>query len=88
MYACIVKNNSNTWDIFTVFPSIPDAKKQRIDSALESGLPIVSRNLTEFGSSVRSGAIWDGAQFNGGIVKRPIFLSVQRYDYLYITYTT
>ena len=66
MYACIVKNSSNTWDIFTVFPSIPDAKKQRIDSALESGLPIVSRNLTEFGSSVRSGAIWDGTQFNGG----------------------
>lgn len=66
MYACIVKNSSNTWDIFTVFPSIPDAKKQRIDSALESGLPIVSRNLTEFGTSVRSGAIWDGIQFNGG----------------------
>jgi hypothetical protein len=66
MYACIVKNSSNTWDIFTVFPSIPDAKKQRIDSALESGLTIVSRNLTEFGSSVRSGAIWDGTQFNGG----------------------
>jgi hypothetical protein len=66
MYACIVKNNNNTWDIFTVFPYIPDEKKQRIDSAIESGLPIFSRNLTEFGRSVRSGAIWDGTQFNGG----------------------
>ncbi len=66
MYACIVKNSSNTWDIFTVFPSIPDAKKQRIDSALASGLPITYRNLTEFGASVKSGAIWDGTQFNGG----------------------
>jgi len=66
MYACIVKNSQNTWDIFNIFTYIPDEKKERIDAALLSGSPIVSRNLTEFGTSVKSGAIWDGIQFNGG----------------------
>lgn len=66
MYACVVKNNQETWDVFTVFTDIPDQKKERIDAALASELPIVGRNLTEYGSSVRSGAIWDGTNFNGG----------------------
>jgi len=66
MYACIVKNSQDTWDVFSIFTDIPDAKKERIDLALESGLPIVGQNLTEFGMSVRSGAIWDGTKFNGG----------------------
>jgi hypothetical protein len=66
MYACVVKNSKNTWDIFNIFSYIPENKKQRIDAALASGFPIVSRNLTEFGISVRSGAMWDGVKFNGG----------------------
>jgi hypothetical protein len=66
MYACVVKNNEDTWDIFNIFPFVPDEKKQRIDSALASGFPITGLNLTEYGSQVRSGAVYDGTDFSGG----------------------
>lgn len=72
MYACIVKNEQGTWDVFVTYSNIPDAKRERIDAALLSGLPVVGEDLTEFGMSVRSGAIWDGTQFNGGDPTRMI----------------
>jgi hypothetical protein len=83
MYACIVKNSQGTWDIFNIFPTIPDLKRERIDAALQSGFPITARNLTEFGTSVRSGAIWDGTQFNGGDFTSMIEGSLRgQYSYL------
>jgi len=67
MYACVVKNSQETWDVWTVFNDIPVAiRKERIETALASGLPVVGRDLTEYGAQVRSGAVWDGTQFNGG----------------------
>ena len=66
-YAFIVENNEGTWDVWSFFGDIPIAsRKERVENALASGLPIVGKNLTEYGTSVRSGAIWDGTEWTGG----------------------
>jgi hypothetical protein len=68
MYACIVKNSQGTWDVWNSF-SYPDKfadRQERIDSALISGFPIVGKNLTQYGSSVKTGATWNGTDFVGG----------------------
>jgi hypothetical protein len=68
MYACIVKNSQNTWDVWNSFsypPQFAD-RQERIDVALTSGFPVIGRNLTQYGSSVKTGAIWNGTEFTGG----------------------
>jgi hypothetical protein len=68
MYACVVKNSQGTWDVWNSFsyPAEFANREERVETALLSGYPIVGKNLTEFGMSVKSGAIWDGTKFNGG----------------------
>jgi hypothetical protein len=67
MYAFIVKNAQDTYDIWHTLAdiSIPE-RKQRVEDALASGLPITGQNLTEHGLSVKSGAIWNGTEWTGG----------------------
>jgi hypothetical protein len=68
MYACIVKNNQDTWDVWNSlsYPANFADRQERLDAALASGFPIVGKNLTEYGSSVKTGAIWNGIEFTGG----------------------
>ena len=68
MYACIVKNSQGTWDVWNSFsyPAQFADRQERIDTALTSGFPIIGRNLTQYGSSVKTGAIWNGTEFTGG----------------------
>jgi hypothetical protein len=67
MYACVVKNDDETWDIFS-FLSYPanQEKQDRLEAAVASGLPITGLDLTEYGTQVRSGAVYDGTEFTGG----------------------
>lgn len=67
MYACIVKNSQDTWDIygFAAYPS--NAEKQaRLEDAVDSGLPITGMVLTPYKWSATPGAVWDGESFTGG----------------------
>jgi hypothetical protein len=68
MYACIVKNNQDTWDVWNSlsYPANFADRQERLDAALASGFPIVGKNLTQYGSSVKTGAIWNGIEFTGG----------------------
>ena len=68
MYACIVKNNQGTWDVWNSlsYPANFADRQERLDAALASGFPIVGKNLTQYGSSVKTGAIWNGIEFTGG----------------------
>jgi hypothetical protein len=68
MYACIVKNSQGTWDVWNSFsyPVNFADRQQRLDAALASEFPIVGKNLTQYGSSVKTGAIWNGTEFTGG----------------------
>ena len=68
MYACIVKNNQDTWDVWNSFsyPSHLADRQERLDAALASGFPVIGRNLTQYGPSVKTGAIWNGIEFTGG----------------------
>ena len=68
MYACVIKNSNNTWDIFA-FPSYPHnpAKQKLLDDAVDSGLPITGMRMTPHKWAGVTGATWDGTQFTGGL---------------------
>lgn len=68
MYACVVKNSQGTWDVWNTlsYPAKFIDRQERVDAALASGLPIIGKNLTQYGSSVKSGAVWNGTEFIGG----------------------
>jgi hypothetical protein len=68
VYACIVKNNQDTWDVWNSlsYPANFADRQERLDAALASGFPIIGKNLTQYGSSVKTGAIWNGIEFTGG----------------------
>lgn len=67
MYAFIVKNNASTWDVWSTLLDIPIVeRKERVETAIASGLPITGKNVTEHKTSIKSGAIWNGTQWTGG----------------------
>jgi len=68
MYACIVKNEEGTWDVWNTlsYPAQFIDRQERLDNALASGFPIVGKNLTQYGTSVKTGAVWNGTEFTGG----------------------
>ena len=68
MYACVVKNSQGTWDVWNSlsYPTKFIDRQERVDAALASGLPIIGKNLTQYGSSVKTGAVWNGTEFTGG----------------------
>jgi len=69
MYACIVKNSQDTWDIygFATYPNNVE-KEERLEAAVESGLPITGMVVTPYKWSATPGAVWDGESFSGGSV--------------------
>jgi hypothetical protein len=67
MYACVVKNDEGTWDIFDFarYGNNP-VGQERLVNAVESGLPITGMKLTPYKWSATPGAVWDGEGFSGG----------------------
>lgn len=73
MYALIVKNSKDTWDVWGTLPNIPfPEKEKRLQLAINSEFPIVGKNVTEYKSSVKGGSVWDGDKFSGGELKKVI----------------
>ena len=69
MYAFIVKNDQGTWDIWRTLEDIPiPQRKEIVETALSSGMPIVGQDLTQFGLSAKVGATWDGTEWTGGLI--------------------
>jgi hypothetical protein len=68
MYACVVKNSDNTWDVidFLSYPANQE-KQDRLEAAVASGLPITGMVLTPYKWSANSGATFDGTEFTGGM---------------------
>lgn len=72
MYAFIVKNDDDTWDIYNTLDKIPDpVREERLANAVASGLPITGMVVTEYKETATSGAVWDGTKFTGGV--EPIY---------------
>jgi hypothetical protein len=72
-YACVVKNNEGTWDIwreatYGTAQSHPNlvVKQDRLANAVNSGLPITGIVLTEHEHAGMPGAKWDGIKFSDG----------------------
>lgn len=66
MYACVVKNSQETWDVFAFIGYTNQEKQDRLAAAVESGLPITPMILTEYKWSATNGALFDGIDFIGG----------------------
>jgi hypothetical protein len=87
MYACVVKNSQNTWDIygFASYPTAPE-KQANLEAAVESGLPITGMILTPYKWAATTGATWDGTGFTGGppsVIPQDIdWNSIETYGYL------
>ena len=66
MYAFLVKNSQNTWDVWRTMPTIPILdREERLQSALASGMPITGMILTPYKENATSGATWNGENFVG-----------------------
>jgi hypothetical protein len=87
MHACVVKNSEGTWDVFA-FLSYPSSqeKQDRLDAAVESGLPITGMVLTEYKWSATNGAFFNGTEFVGGspsvVPQDNDWLSINTFGYL------
>ena len=69
MYACVVKNNQGTWDVWAElsYPNNP-VKQEILTTGVESGLPITGMVMTPYKWSASPGATFDGTDFTGGTV--------------------
>jgi hypothetical protein len=68
MFALVAKNAEGTWDVWDIVnmpPSLSD-RIQRIENAIASDLPIVGMDVTAYGETATSGAVFDGVDFSGG----------------------
>jgi hypothetical protein len=67
-YVYAVKVSEDSYEVFNMLhlegPKAY-ALTQRIDNAVDSGLPITTMNTTDI-SGVYPGAVWDGESFSGG----------------------
>jgi hypothetical protein len=85
MYALIVRNNQDLWDVWETVPTIPfPEREERLQAAIKSNYPIIGKNLTEYKTSAKSGAVWDGEKFSGGEMKIEILENEEMSVYGYI----
>jgi hypothetical protein len=85
MYALIVKNSQNTWDVWSTLPNIPFLEREeRLQAALKSEYPIIGRNVTAYKTSAKSGAVWNGESFSGGEIKKIISEDTEISVYAYM----
>jgi len=68
MYALIIKENENVWEVLTkVDYSTSEERANRLSNAVDSGNPMTGMITTPFQCSATNGAIWDGTSFSGGL---------------------
>ena len=65
MYACLVKDTENVWEVFGKY-ELPENVKNRVEAARTSGHPIVGMITTTYQDSARVGSTFDGTSFSGG----------------------
>jgi hypothetical protein len=67
MYVILTKNSNDTWDaISQTTLSEGTISKTILDSAFETGLPIVGMDVTPHKSKAKKESIWNGSSFSGG----------------------
>lgn len=65
-YAHLVKNQDNVYEVFDV-TAPAEERAARYEQALASGQPISGMKTSSFTSSACPEAVWDGANFSGGV---------------------
>ena len=66
MYFVLAKNDDSSWKVVFEFTFSTDDRKNILDSALASNLPITVMETTSFKNEAKSGAVWNGTSFSGG----------------------
>ena len=66
MHIVITKNEDGSWKNVFEFTFKTDVRKNILDAALASSLPITVMETTSFKNLARSGAVWNGESFSGG----------------------
>jgi hypothetical protein len=69
MYIVLTKNSNNTWEgISDVRPGDDTPTKTALETAIQTGLPIVGMDVTAHKETASKGATWDGSSFSEGLV--------------------
>ena len=76
MYAILVKNN-DSYDVIGEWNHGQEEKKAALESACQSGLPIVGMEANEFKIEAKYGATWNGTTFSGGTAGPNLLSSTQ-----------
>ncbi|MFN7583970.1 MAG: hypothetical protein ACK5P0_01275 [bacterium] len=64
MYAILVKDSGNTYDVIAALRSDGELR-ERLDSEWEKNLPIIGIDLNNHKSTATMGATWNGTSFDG-----------------------
>ena len=64
MYAILVKDSGNTYDVIAALRT-EEATRERLDSEWEKNLPIIGIDLNNHKSTATMGATWNGTSFDG-----------------------
>lgn len=82
MFALVAKNAEETWDVWDIvnIPNYLPDRKERIQNAIASGLPIVGMDLTAYRETATSGAVFDGVDFSGGTIHPKLKNNNQNWD--------
>ena len=68
MHFVLAENNDSSWQVVFEFTFSTDERKNILDAALASNLPITMMETTSFKNQAKSGATWNGTLFSGGHV--------------------
>jgi len=70
MYVILTKNSNNTWDaIHDITVNEGTISKTTLESAIETGLPIVGMDATSYKSTATKDSVWNGESFSGGKIQ-------------------
>lgn len=68
MYAVIVKDQGNNWDVIAqINYSTDPIRQKRLSDAVDSGKPITGMITTQYKCLAMNGSVWDGITFTGGM---------------------
>ena len=63
MHFVLAENNDSSWQVVFEFTFSTDERKNILDAALASNLPITMMETTSFKNQAKSGATWNGTPF-------------------------
>jgi hypothetical protein len=64
MYAIIVKDTADTYDVIAALRTTEEVRAS-LDSEWDKGIPVVGMNITDHKATATKGSTWNGTSFDG-----------------------